>query len=80
MKSVLDFKITWSAKLLVYNLKKTSPPQSRSQAVVCVSTPRMYLRSGYFLEFDNLETEAHFAHNNASICLILSKSIEMLNF
>ena len=23
--------------------------QSRSQAVVCVSTPRMYLRSGYFL-------------------------------
>ena len=26
-----------------------SPPQSRSQAVVCVSTPRMYPRSGYFL-------------------------------
>ena len=26
-----------------------SPPQRRSQAVVCVSTPRMYPRSGYFL-------------------------------
>ena len=32
-------------------LKKTSTPQSRSQAVVCVSTPRMYPRSGYFLVF-----------------------------
>ena len=37
------------AKLRIYNLKKTSPPQSRSQAVVCVSPPRMYPRSGYFL-------------------------------
>ena len=27
----------------------SSPSQSQSQAVVCVSTPRMYLRSGYFL-------------------------------
>ena len=26
----------------------SSPPQSRSQAVVCVSTTRMYLRSGHF--------------------------------
>ena len=25
------------------------PPQSQSKAVVCVSTPRMYPRSGYFL-------------------------------
>ena len=37
------------AELCIYNLKKTSPPQSRSQAVVSVSTPRMYPRSGYFL-------------------------------
>ena len=28
-----------------------SPPQSRSQAVVCVSTSRMYPRSGYFLVY-----------------------------
>ena len=35
--------------LHAYDLKKTSPPQSQSQAVVCVSTPRMYPRSGYFL-------------------------------
>ena len=27
----------------------SAPPQSRSKAVVCVSTPRMYPRSGYFL-------------------------------
>ena len=60
---ILDFKTTWSelqkpcqtaamqgqAKLSTYNLKKTSPPQSWSQAVVCVSTPRMFPRSGYFL-------------------------------
>ena len=37
------------AGLRIYNLKKTSPTQSQSQAVVCVSTPRMYPRSGYFL-------------------------------
>ena len=60
---ILDFKITWSefqkpcqtaatqgkAMLGTYNLKKTSPPQSWSQTVVCVSTPRMYPRSRYFL-------------------------------
>ena len=36
-------------ELRIYDLKKTSPTQSRSLAVVCVSTPRMYPRSGYFL-------------------------------
>ena len=60
---VLDFKTTCSefqkpyqiaaargkAELRIYNLKKTSPTQSRSQAVVCISTPRMYPCSGYFL-------------------------------
>ena len=59
---ILDFETTWSefqkpsltaatqgeADLRLYNLEKTSPPQSRSQAVVCVSTPRMYPSSGYF--------------------------------
>ena len=40
---ILNFKTTWSEFL--------SPPQSRSQAAVCVSTPRMYPRSGYFLVF-----------------------------
>ena len=58
---ILDFKNIWSdyqntttaegseAELCLYNLKETSAPQSRSQAVVCVSTPRMYPRSRYFL-------------------------------
>ena len=46
------------AELRTYNLKKTSPPQSRSQAVVCLSTPRMYPRSGYFLvnHYSNFES------------------------
>ena len=30
-------------------VRVSSPPQSRSKAVVCVSTPRKYPRSGYFL-------------------------------
>ena len=60
---ILDFKLSefqkpyqtavrrGEAELCIYNLKKASPPQSRSQAVVFVSTPRMYPRSGYFLVF-----------------------------
>ena len=53
---ILNFKTTWSefqkasqtatkrgnAELPILNFKETSPLQSRSQAVVCVSTPRMY--------------------------------------
>ena len=60
---ILDFQTTLSefqaqsqtaaargeAKLRIYNLKKTSPTQSWSQAVVCVSTPRIYPCSRYFL-------------------------------
>ena len=60
---ILNFKTTWSefqrasqtavrrgeAELRTYNLKKTSPPQSQSQAVVCVSTPRKYPLRGYIL-------------------------------
>ena len=38
-----------TAELHFYNLKKTSLPQSWFQAVVCISTPRMYLHCGYFL-------------------------------
>ena len=30
-------------------VRVSSPPQSQSKAVVCVSTPRMYPRCGYFL-------------------------------
>ena len=57
---ILDFKTTWlelkkpcqtataqgEAKQRIYNLKNTSPPQSWSQAVVCISAPRMYPLSG----------------------------------
>ena len=38
-------------------VRVSSPPQSRSKAVVCVSTPRMYPRSGYFLLANNFELQ-----------------------
>ena len=40
------------AELRLYNLKKHHLPQSQSQAVVCVNTPRMIPRSGYILVID----------------------------
>ena len=36
--------------ILKPHFRVSSPPQSRSQAVVCVSTPRKYSQSGCFLE------------------------------
>ena len=33
----------------VHTILKNIPPQSQSHAIVCVSTPRMYPHSGYFL-------------------------------
>ena len=62
---ILDFKTTWSEFQIPsqntlaeakpkYMFRVSSPPQSRSKAVVCVSTPRMYPRSGYFLVIFNL--------------------------
>ena len=44
-------------------VRVSSPPQSRSKAVVCVSTPRMYPQSGYFLVYN------HFA--NFSTCMFI---------
>ena len=54
---IFDFKTTWSefqipsqntlAEAIYFRV--SSPPQSQSKVVVCVSTPRMYPRSGYFL-------------------------------
>ena len=57
---ILNFKNTWSefqkpnqntlAKAKSrYMFRVSTPPQSWSKAVECVSTPRMYPRSGYFL-------------------------------
>ena len=60
---MLDFKTTWSefqepcqtaatqskAELGIYNLKQILPSQSGSQVVLCISTPRMYLRIRYIL-------------------------------
>ena len=42
---IFDFKTTW--------VRVSSSPKIRSQAVVSVSTPRMYPRSGYFLVISN---------------------------
>ena len=57
---ILDFKTTWSEFQIPsqntlakakprYVFRVSSPPQSWSKAVVCVSKPRMYPHSGYFL-------------------------------
>ena len=57
---ILNFKTTWSEFQIPsqntlaeakpkYMFRVSSPPQSQSKAVVCVSTPRMYPVSGYFL-------------------------------
>ena len=40
-------------QITIPHMRVLSPPQSWSKAVVCVSTPRMYPRSGYFLVNSN---------------------------
>ena len=42
-------KLSYVYLILKPHFRVLSLPQSQSQAVVCVSTPRTYLRSGYFL-------------------------------
>ena len=37
------------AAYITTHFSVTSPPQYRSQVVVCVSTPRMYLKSRYYI-------------------------------
>ena len=46
MKRIIT--ISTKRRKFTYNFRVASPPQSRSQAVVCVRTPRMYPRSGFF--------------------------------
>ena len=41
----------YKSSLTLWNKGEWKPPQNRSKAVVCVSTPRMYPRSGYFLVY-----------------------------
>ena len=72
---ILDFKTTWSEfqkanqtateqgnAERISNQNVCSPPQIRSQAVVCISTPRKYPRSGYFLVTYCIQmtSQAHF--------------------
>ena len=81
---ILNFRTTWSefqkasqtatkrcnAELRILNFKETSPLQSRYQAVVCVSTPRMYPQSGYFLVYH------YFNHH---VCLSFSTTFVTLH-
>ena len=59
-------------------VRVSSPPQSRSKAVVCVSTPRMYPRSRYFLVISNhilthvLDLKAGFGLQNVSVTYIFT--------
>ena len=43
-----EAKPSYVYSILKPHFRVSSPPQNGSQAVVCVSTPRMYPRSGYF--------------------------------
>ena len=47
--SPAEAKLRYVYSILKPHVRVPSPPQSQSQAVVCVSTPRKYPRSGYFL-------------------------------
>ena len=78
---IFDFKTTWSefrktcqtnvargeAELRIYNLEKTSLPQSRSQAVVCVSTPRVYPCSGSFLVSNKYRAPPNFSTSRVHV-------------
>ena len=80
MVHILHFKTTWSEfqkanqtateqgnAERISNQNVCSPPQSRSQAVVCVSTPRKYPRSGYFLVRTIFKKKKEFADTLLSI-------------
>ena len=67
------------AELRIYNLKKTSPPQSQSQAVVCVSTPRKYPRSGYFLVAYYVKKPEEAMYTHAISIVQLCTSVEKVD-
>ena len=52
-----------------YVFRVSSPPQSRSKAVVCVSTPRMYPHSGYFLVYIYFFVNCRYVHSEARLLL-----------
>ena len=56
----LQNKARWiQAMYIETHFSVSSPLQSRSQAVVCVSTPRMYPQSRYFLVYYNPNKPGH---------------------
>ena len=65
-------------------VRVSSPTQSRSKAVVCVSTPRMYPRSGYFLVFAIMRQSYHMKLNswspNFCPCMAIRSEISYLTF
>ena len=87
---ILDFKNTWSdfqnttaaewsqAEPRLYNLKETSPLLSWSQAVVCVSTPRMYPRSGYFLVTSNNNFRNSWSFSMGGSCALLGNFLHLI--
>ena len=53
----------------------SSPPQCQSRAVVCVSTPRMYPQSGYFLV-----SLRFYCSSNSIIAKTLAKLLKLLSY
>ena len=64
----LQYQARWNqATYIKTQFSVSSPLQCRSQAVVCVSTPTMYPRSGYFLVTNIL---SFFVNTNPYLTLI----------
>ena len=68
----LQYQARWNqATYIKTQFSVSSPLQCRSQAVVCVSTPRMYPRSGYFLVMNKLTSSLLLQFQMVLIVLIL---------
>ena len=61
--------------ILKPQFRVSSPPQSQSQAVVCVSTPRKYPRSGYFLVVNKKIACLHGKNNDCAHFLDIDRSL-----
>ena len=72
-----EAKPSYEYSILKPHFRVSSPSQSRSQAVVCVSTPRKYPRSWYFLVcILNLKKEKKFSIFNHKIVILKSLDVD----
>ena len=73
-----EAKPSYIYSILKPHFRVSSPPQSWSQAVVCISTPRKYSRSGYFLVAYNSANTASYVVSYAIASFIYLAFIKFL--